>query len=289
MKALVREPLPYIDLAEAPWLVDIDEFTNSINENAAKQFDGAFDRWRELYKGAQEERKEASAIIDRTGISQAERREARGRFTRADQEIEMLEQGQSNNASDFIAIGIWPRKAFYPATISRDYRSMRYPSPREGRQLVLQRPRFLAISEFGPYSLVYHEGRAFRVVRAKLPAHGRSEDGQLATKSLTLCGTCGAAHEEREREHCHACGANLGGAERIDSVYRIQNVETVPSLRISANDEDRQRQGFEIKLVFEWRVENGEPDVRKMALEHADQPLLELDYGPVATLLFAAE
>jgi Lhr-like helicase len=283
MKSLVESAVPYIDLAEAPWLLDIDKFTKSINENAAKQFDGAFDRWRELYKGAQEERKEASAIIDRTGISQKERREARARFTRADQEIEMLEQGQSSNASDFYSYRYLATEGFLPG-----YNFPRLPLyafiPATRQQSVLQRPRFLAISEFGPYSLVYHEGRAFRVVRAKLPAHGRSEDGQLATKSLIMCGTCGAAHEEREREHCHACGSNLGGAERIDSVYRIQNVETVPSLRISANDEDRQRQGFEIQTVFEWRVENGEPDVRKMTLAHGDEALLELDYGPVATL-----
>ena len=38
------------------------------------------------------------------------------------------------------------------------------------------------------------------------------------------------------------------------------------------------------QTVFEWRVENGEPDVRKMTLEHENQALLELDYGPVATL-----
>ena len=283
MKALVDSALPYIDVTEAPWLNDVDEFTKSINDNAAKQFDRAFDRWRELYKGAQEERKEAGMIIDKTGISQAERREARGRYMRADQEIEMLEQGQSNNSSDFYSYRYLATEGFLPG-----YNFPRLPLyafiPATRQQSVLQRPRFLAISEFGPYSLVYHEGRAFRVVRAKLPAHGRSEDGQLATKSLIMCGTCGAAHDEREREQCHACGANLGGAERIDSVYRIQNVETVPSLRISANDEDRQRQGFEIQTVFEWRMENGVPDVRKMVLEYEGRPLLELDYGPVATL-----
>ena len=44
------------------------------------------------------------------------------------------------------------------------------------------RPRFLAISEFGPNSLVYHEGKAYRCNRAKLPAGSRGEDGLLATR-----------------------------------------------------------------------------------------------------------
>jgi len=283
LKALVQSALPFIDVSEAPWLADIDEFVQTINGDASEQFDTAFDRWRELYKGAQEERREANAIINQTGISQVERREARGRFTRADQEIEMLEQGQSSNSSDFYTYRYLATEGFLPG-----YNFPRLPLyafiPATRQHSVLQRPRFLAISEFGPYSLVYHEGRAFRVVRAKLPAHGRNEDGQLATKSLIICGHCGAAHEERERERCHACGENLGGAERIDSVYRIQNVETVPSLRISANDEDRQRQGFEIQTVFEWRVENGVADMRRLTMGLEEEVLLELDYGPVATL-----
>ena len=77
---------------------------------------------------------------------------------------------------------------------------------------------------------------------------------------------------------------HLAGAERIDSVYRIENVETNPSVRITANDEDRQRQGFDIQTVFEWQLENGVPDVRKLILSHADEPLLGLDYGSVAKL-----
>ena len=139
MKALVESALPYIDLAEAPWLVDIDEFTKGINDSATRQFDGAFDRWRELYKGAQEERKEASAIIDKTGISPKERREARGRFTRADQEIEMLEQGQSSNASDFYSYRYLATEGFLPG-----YNFPRLPLyafiPATRQQSVLQRP-----------------------------------------------------------------------------------------------------------------------------------------------------
>ena len=42
---------------------------------------------------------------------------------------------------------------------------------------MLQRPRFLAIAEFGPNSLVYHEGKAYRCNRAKLPAGSRDENG----------------------------------------------------------------------------------------------------------------
>ena len=38
-----------------------------------------------------------------------------------------------------------------------------------------------------------------------------------------------------------------GGIDPIKNVLRIDNVETLPAERITANHEDRQRQGFEIQ------------------------------------------
>ena len=250
---------------------------------APQRFSDSFGRCRELYVGAQQERDEANVISKRTGLNQKERNDARNRYNRADQEIGMLERGETGNSSDFYTYRYLATEGFLPG-----YNFPRLPLyafiPATRQHSILQRPRFLAISEFGPFSLVYHEGRAFRVVRAKLPAHGRSEDGRLATMTFIICDKCGAAHDDQQRERCHACGESLADAERIDSVYRIQNVETNPSVRITANDEDRQRQGFDIQTVFQWQMENGRPDVRKLVLSFEGNPLLGLEYGPVAKL-----
>src|SRR6185437_241353 len=80
------------------------------------------------------------------------------------------------------------------------------------RAAYLQRARFLAIAEFGPGSLIYHEGRAYRVHRAKLPPGVRAESGgKIATATLVVCDACGAGHQQQELERCHACGAGMGG------------------------------------------------------------------------------
>ena len=66
----------------------------------------------------------------------------------------------------------------------------------EAKQVYLQRPRFLALSEFGPRSLVYHEGRAYRVVRAMVTV-GRDAtltDRRLSTQTVRICSVCGAGH-----------------------------------------------------------------------------------------------
>jgi hypothetical protein len=56
----------------------------------------------------------------------------------------------------------------------------------------LQRPRFLGLSEFGPHSLVYHEGRAYRVVAARLNTVVRQNDivGRLGgDEFVVICET----------------------------------------------------------------------------------------------------
>ena len=96
--------------------------------------------------------------------------------------------------------------------LSRDRRlpaGLQFPAPaalrlRAGRARdggpeapILQRARFLAISEFGPRSLIYHEGRAYRVYKAKLPPGGaRDEDGVSRRDASSSASDCGAAHDE---------------------------------------------------------------------------------------------
>ena len=116
----------------------------------------------------------------------------------------------------------------------------------------LQRARFLAISEFGPRSLIYHEGRAYRVIKAKLPPESRTADGQnLATRDITIVRFAARLMIARPRA---ATPATLPWQPRlpITRTLRIDNVEAAPTERITANDEERVRQGFEIQTVFSW-------------------------------------
>ncbi|HGE2057751.1 TPA: hypothetical protein ACGJ4R_006514, partial [Pseudomonas aeruginosa] len=75
--------------------------------------------------------------------------------------------------------------------------------------------------------LVYHEGRAYRVVRARIALS--SDDpgtagGTLSTQSVRICSNCGAAHFESHWNDCHACDQSLLDALKINSLYRIDNV-----------------------------------------------------------------
>jgi Domain of unknown function (DUF1998) len=207
----------------------------------------------------------------------------------ANEQLALLERGTSSSGADFYTYRYLATEGFLPG-----YNFPRLPlyayvpaigSGPGAKAVYLQRARFLAIAEFGPRSLIYHEGRAYRVHRAKLPPGVRAENGgKIATATLFVCDACGAVHQQQELERCHACGASMAGIHPIRNVLRIDNVETQPAERITANDEDRQHQGFDIQTVFAWPVRDGALDVASALASDVDGPILQIDYASGATI-----
>ena len=77
---------------------------------------------------------------------------------------------------------------------------------------------------------------------------------------------------------------SIAGVHPIFNILRIDNVETEPAERITANDEERQRQGFDIQTVFAWSKRDGAPDVVRGVARDTDGPFLALDYAPGALI-----
>src|SRR5262245_60712213 len=109
-------------------------------------------------------------------------------------------------------------------------------------------------------------------------------DVRLPTKTVRICKGCGAGHWNDEASMCHACSASLGDAEIVNHTYRIENVSTQPAERITANDEERQRQGFELQTTFEWATRDHALDVREGVVADAGGVIAKLSYGPGATI-----
>lgn len=274
----------------APWYTGREAYADAIVASALDRFGKAFDRWRNLFAAAEEQRDAARRTMDDYSAPYQEKRAAQVRHGQAIDQINLLQRGTSSLASDFYTYRYLATEGFLPGYNFPRLPLMAYvpgTSDGRGKQTYLQRPRFLALSEFGPRSLVYHEGRAYRVVRAMLSL-GQRDAGTpevlLPTQSVRICSHCGAGHFEDRTSVCHACGTSLGTAEIVNHVYRIENVATQPAERITANDEERQRQGFELQTTFEWAIREHEPDVRRATSSNADGEVVRLAYGPGATI-----
>lgn len=272
----------------APWVTDRLAFVNGIAERAPARFSESFDRWRQLYNGARAQLEEANRRSMLPGLPASERREVKALQAQANEQIALLEKGSASGGTDFSTYRYLATEGFLPG-----YNFPRLPvyayvpavSGGGPKAAYLQRARFIAIAEFGPRSLIYHEGRAYRVYKAKLPPGVRTEDaGRLATEVLYVCDDCGAMHQQNEPERCHACSASMGGINPIRNVLRIDNVETAPAERITANDEDRQRQGFDIQTVFAWPRREGVVDVTTSEASDDAGPILSLAYAQGATI-----
>ena len=288
MRRILDSINPELSASNAPWAADRESFIKATADKAASRFSEAFRRWRELYESARAQLLEANRKSEIHGLSAQERKSAKLEQAQANEQLSLLERGKATGGSDFYTYRYLATEGFLPG-----YNFPRLPLyayvPAVGtggpKAAYLQRARFLAIAEFGPGSLIYHEGRAFRVYKAKLPPGLRGDDGgRLATDTLYVCDECGAAHSKDEPERCHVCNAPMGAVHPIRNILRIDNVETQPAERITANDEDRQRQGFDIQTVFAWPRRDGGIDVTSAIASDADGPILRLDYASGATI-----
>ncbi|MCS6899123.1 MAG: DEAD/DEAH box helicase [Myxococcales bacterium] len=273
---------------QAPWYPGRDAFATEVVQTAPRRFAEAFNRWRMLFLAAEQQRDAARRTMDDYSASQNEKKDAQKRHAQALDQLSLLQQESENSSNDFYTYRYLATEGFLPGYNFPRLPLLAYipvPNDRRGRQTYLQRPRFLALSEFGPRSLVYHEGRAYRVHRALLPLgdQGGTALRTLPTQTARICRVCGAGHFD-ERSNCQGCGAALGDDTLIHGIFRIENVATIPAERITVNDEERKIQRFELQTIFEWALRDQIPDVRRGEVFDDQGNLAQLSYGPGATI-----
>lgn len=276
------------------WLTP--NFASQIISASPQKFNEAFNRWRALYASTLEQIKRANAITETIGGDPDKKKEAQRRSAEALRQQRVLRGAGSELNSDFNTYRYLGNQGFLPG-----YNFPRLPlmawipgaqdENTDGKMITRQ--RFLAISEFGPRSLIYHKGKTYRVVRAKIEkATGQVSAGaDLATESIKICENCGCGNkisadaDATTSNVCASCGAALSDAGRVDKLYRIEAVETMPVERININDEERQRQGFEIQTAFQFLPgTNGIQKEIEKIISSDGSDLLELTYSPSARI-----
>lgn len=276
---------------KAPWFLDQGNYATQSAADAFVRFENAFRRWRDLFSAAEHQRDEARRIVDNHALPQRERDAAKRRARQAEEQLDLLKKGnERQTSSDFYTYRYLATEGFLPGYNFPRLPLMAYiPSSAEGggRQTFLQRPRFLALSEFGPRSLVYHEGRSFQVERVMISVGQRESataEIRLPTKTVRICRSCGAGHFQESVSNCHSCHAALGDAEIVREIYRVENVATRQVERITANDEERRRQGFDLQTIYEWSLRDGVIDVRRGDAINGEEKIAQLSYGPAAKI-----
>lgn len=265
------------------WFATIPEHAQSVVGAAPSRFASTFGRWRDLLAAAERQIEDATTTLKDYSISSDERRAAEARQAAGNTQVKLLIRGNESQGSDFYIYRYLATEGFLPGYNFPRLPLMAFvPGGQGGKgERYIQRARFLAISEFGPRSLVYHEGRAYRVDRALLKDVGGGPEGKLPTFSVAICPMCGAGHDGEPPEECHVCRHPLSHADVIHELHRIDNVGTRQAERITANDEERRRQGFDLQTTFSFERSSG---MLVRALEDDEGEIVSATFAPASTV-----
>ncbi|MEV4897154.1 helicase-related protein, partial [Nonomuraea sp. NPDC055795] len=272
------------DFAETTWWHD--QWIEEKVRNAPEQFDRDLDRWRGLFRAALVDQAEQNRrVLDHT-LTERDRHNAVSRRREAETQINLLKNETPDSKSvlsDFNPYRYLASEGFLPG-----YSFPRLPLaayiPTTGRRFgdgdYLQRPRFLAIREFGPGALIYHEGARYQVTRIQLPPDAT---GDVVTTTAKRCTACGYHHDTHERaDRCEMCDVPLN--EITPGLLQLHTVYTKRRERISSDEEERRRAGFRLVTSYRFHDHGTRPGRRDAVVSDGSGSLGTLSFGDSATV-----
>lgn len=253
--------------------------------NIVLAFDDTCNRWRELYRSALRQADSQNKIIRDASRSSTDKQQATRLRREAESQMKLLTEMDKVAQSDFYSYRYFATEGFLPGySFPRLPISAFIPARRANqRDNFLSRPRFLAISEFGPRAIIYHEGSKYLINQVIMPVTD-DEEGPL-TSQIKQCERCGYIHPVKSDQNydlCERCQSLLG--QPLTSLLRLQNVVTRRRDRINADEEDRLRLGYDIRTGIRFTERDGIPDTRTASVSHDGQEIVRLTYAQTATL-----
>ena len=269
------------DLKDADWYTP--QWAEEVFKQIELNFEAACERWRNLCKAALAQQKIQNAIIMDMSRTADERRQAERLRREAESQYKLLTETKNVVQSDFYSYRYFASEGFLPGyNFPRLPLSAYIPGRRnQQRDEFLSRPRFLAITEFGPRAVVYHEGSRYLINKAILPL---GQDGPVFGQ-LKRCTACGYLHPITSPpgpDLCENCQTSLDTL--LTPMMRLQNVSTRRKDKINSDEEERLRLGYETQSGFRYAVYRGVKS-HQTALVRSESTISgQLNYGHAATL-----
>lgn len=277
--ATLQEEMEDSSLFNETWLDNV--FTQ-----IAQKFESTCRRWRDLYRAALAQFNAQNRIIQDASRPARDKDQAKRLRREAEAQLELLTVSDNLAQSDFYSYRYFASEGFLPGyNFPRLPLSAYIPARRmrQGREEYLSRPRFLAISEFGPRSVVYHEGSKYLINRVILPVEG--DDGALSLGEVKQCPRCGYLHPVNDGvglDKCDRCNADLSSSLR--SLFRLQNVTTKRRDKINSDEEERLRLGYDLCTGVRFPDRDGHPSYQVATVKQKDIAIAQLTYAQNAEL-----
>lgn len=265
------------------------DWLNDILNQLPMQFQQSCERWRGLYKAALRQQEVQNKIILDVSRKQSDKDQAKRLRREAESQLELLTSSSGAIQSDFYSYRYFASEGFLPG-----YNFPRLPLSafipgrrlRSGKDEYLSRPRFLAITEFGPRSFVYHEGSRYIIHQVIMPA--QDDQNNVTTSEAKLCPQCGYLHTDGTKDYisqcnvCEHCGSQLDAP--IPNLFRLQNVVAKRRDQINCDEEERLKLGFDIRTTIRYAVRSGRLSCISAKIMRGDECMGTMTYGDSAMI-----
>ena len=265
-----------------------DGWLHATLDGLPTSFRNACERWCSLFRAAHSQVRKQRAAYDDRSLPHAEREKARRLIREAESQLDLLVDRGAELNSDFYSYRYFASEGFLPGyNFPRLPLSAYLPSPRrrlKDHDEFLSRPRFLAVSEFGPQAIIYHEGSRYVIGKVILGADAEAaKDGGLLARVLRceLCGYVETLQDATAPDFCPDCGGGVTGVDT--NLFRMRNVTAHRRDRITSDEEERLRIGYDLRTNIHFTRVDGRP--RKAVaqlLAPGDELLATLTYGHAA-------
>lgn len=265
-----------------------DQWIEQNLSHVADHLDKALDRWRRLYRSARTILTRATQKIESGTLSLGsdEYRKHKRNQDQATRQLDLLRNdlsGRSTELSEFYPYRYFASEGFLPGyNFTRLPLRVFLPTTDSSGEFI-SRPRSIALREFGPQNIIYHNGRKFRVCQLVVQdAESSLTEAKVSTKAGYFL-----TDDQKDLEICPFTGLSLGdnaNKEHLHDLMEMAESRAEEIDRISCEEEERVSRGYEIKTYFS--IDGGHTDrVRKAVARSSENDLLNLRYIPAARLV----
>lgn len=263
-----------------------EELIDITINNVSQHFNSSLDRWRKLLKAAKAQLSKAQSIINSGLYTQysKEMKEALKLQSQSLRQLDLLKndvQKGKKDYSEFYPYRYLASEGFLPGyNFTRLPIRIFIPIGKSGEYI--SRPRFIALKEFGPGNIIYHNGSKYKIDQLLTP----EAESNLKKAKVSINSGYILMDDEFDRDVCPFSNVSLseGNSKKYYmNLIELSETKTVETERITCEEEERMSRGYEIETYF--NVPGGMDTIRTAIIKNDEEEFLKVQFIPTAKLV----